>query len=55
MDKLYYCVRQMDRLLEEGMENVIKMFLDTKIPKMDLSKFKLTNADSKWLMHKYVI
>ena len=55
MDKLYYYVRQTDSLLEPGMENVMKMFLDSKMPHMELSKLKLTKADREWLMRKYVI
>jgi len=55
MGKLYYYVRQTNRLLEPGMGNVMKMFLDSKMPHMELSKLKLTKADREWLMHKYVI
>ena len=55
MDKLYYYVRQTDRLLEPGMENVMKMFLDSKMPHMELSKLQLTKADREWLKRKYFI
>ena len=44
MDKLYYYVRQTNRLLEPGMENVMTMFLDSKMPNMELSKLKLRKA-----------
>jgi hypothetical protein len=40
MDKLYYYVRQMDRLLEPAMQNVVKLFSDPMMPCMDLSKIK---------------
>ena len=53
--KLYYYVRQTNRLLESGMGNVMKMFLDSKMPHMELSKLKLTKADREWLKGKYVI
>ena len=55
MEKLYYYVRQTDRLLEPGMENVMKMFLDSKMPHMELSKLQLTKADREWLKRKYFI
>jgi hypothetical protein len=34
MDKLSYCIQQTDRLLEPGMENVMRMFQDLKMPHM---------------------
>ena len=40
MDKLYYYVRQMDRLLEPAMQNVVKLFSDPMMPRMELSKIK---------------
>ena len=49
MDKLYYYVQQTNRLLEPGMKNVMKMFQDSKMPRMELSKLKLTKADKEWL------
>ena len=55
MEKLYYYVRQTNRLLEPGMEGVLKMILDSKMPHMELSKLKLSKADKEWLKHKYFI
>jgi hypothetical protein len=52
MDKLYYYVTQTDRLLEPGMKNVMRMFYDSKMPHMELSKLKLTKADREWLKRK---
>ena len=49
MDKLYYYVQQTNRLLEPGMENAMEMFQDSKMPRMELSKLKLTKADKEWL------
>ena len=49
MDKLYYYVQQTNRLLEPGMKNAMKMFQDSKMPHMELSKLKLTKADKEWL------
>ncbi len=37
MDKLYFYIRQTDRLLKPRMENVMKMFLDSKMPHVQLS------------------
>ena len=42
MDKLYYYVRQADRLLEPQMENVMKHFHDPTMPNMELSQLKLS-------------
>jgi hypothetical protein len=53
MDKLYYYVRQMDRLLEPAMQNVVKLFSDPMMPRMELSKIKLTKADKEWLKREY--
>lgn len=55
MAKLYYYVRQTNRLLEPGMENVMNMFLDAKMHRKELSKLKLTKADREWLQCKYFI
>ena len=49
MDKLYYYVQQTNRLLEPGMENVMRMFQDSKMPHMELLMLKLTKADKEWL------
>jgi len=55
MDKLYYYVQQTNRLLEPGMENVMRMFQDLKMPHMELSKLKLTKAGKEWLNHEYAV
>jgi len=54
MDKLYYYVRQTDRLLEPAMKNVMKCWSDKSMPHMELSKLKLTKADKEWLKRKLV-
>ena len=55
MDKLYYYVTQTNGFLKPGMENVMKMFLDSKMPHMELSKLQLTKTDREWLKQKYLI
>jgi len=55
MDKLYYYVQQTDRLLEPGMDNVIRVFQDSKMPHMELSNLKLTKADKEWLSREYAV
>ena len=49
MDKLYYYVRQADRLLAQQMVNVMEHFHDSTMPNMELSKMKLSRADKEWL------
>ena len=49
MDKLYYYAQQTNRLLEPDMKNIMKMFQDSKMPNVQLSKLKLTKADKEWL------
>ena len=47
MDKLYYYVRQADRLLEPQMEKVMKHFHEPSMPNMGLSQLKLSKADNE--------
>ena len=55
MDKLYYYMRQTDGLLEPAMKNVMKLWSDESMPRMELSKLKLTKADKEWLKCKLVV
>ena len=55
MDKLYYYVQQTNRLLEPGMKNAMKMFQDSKMPHILLSKIKLTKANKEWLNHECAV
>lgn len=55
MDKLYYYVQQADRLLAPGIEHVMSMFEDSKMPHMELSKLKLSKADKEWLSREYAV
>jgi hypothetical protein len=55
MDELYFYVARTDRLLEQGIEHVMSMFEDSKIPHMELLKLNVSKADKQWLNHEYAV
>jgi hypothetical protein len=55
MDKLYYYVMQTDRLLKPGLENVMKLWNEPKMPTMELHFMKLTKADREFLKGKFLV
>ena len=52
MDKLYFYVCQMDKLLEVVMQNVVDKWNDPATPKISLEKMKLQAEDKKFLKGK---
>jgi hypothetical protein len=52
MDKLYFYVCQMDRLLEQVMQNVMDQWNDPATPKISLEKMNLQAEDKKFLKGK---
>jgi hypothetical protein len=55
MDKLYFYVRQTDRLLQPALENVVKRWTEPRMPVMDIAELKLTKADKQWMQRKFVL
>lgn len=49
MDKLYFYVRQTDRLFEPAMKNVMKAWFNKSMPHMELSQLQLNKDDKEWL------
>ena len=49
MDKLKFYVLQTDRLLDAGVENVVKKWNDPRMPSMELRSAHLNSSDKKFL------
>ena len=48
-DKLYYYVRQTNRLLDPALKNMVEHWNDAKMPKMDFNRLKLNKTDKAFL------